>query len=51
MTKGFTVIDTLMFFSNVPGQAMPHQLQHQNVIEAVQATGVKNIVYTSISNG
>lgn len=51
LTKAFTGVDTLMFVSGAPGQATPRQQQHQNVIEAAQSAGAKNIVYTSISNG
>lgn len=51
LEKAFEGIETLIFVSGVPGQEISRVEQHRNVIEAAQSAGVKNIVYTSISNG
>lgn len=39
-----------MFVSGVPGQAVSREEQHRNVIAAAQKAGVKNVVYTSLTN-
>lgn len=49
LTKAFDGINTLMFVSGAPGQAVGRDIQHKNVIEAAKQAGVKNIVYTSIA--
>lgn len=51
LEQAFEGIDTLMFVSSAPGQEISREQQHRNVIAAAKAAGVKNIVYTSISNG
>ena len=51
LEQAFTGVETLMFVSSAPGQEVSREQQHRNVIAAAKAAGVKNIVYTSISNG
>ena len=51
LVQAFSGIDTLMFVSSAPGQSLSREKQHQNVVEAAIEAGIKNIVYTSISNG
>lgn len=51
LEQAFTGVETLMFVSSAPGQEVSREQQHRNVIVAAKAAGVKNIVYTSISNG
>lgn len=49
LVKAFTDIDTLMFVSGTPGQAVSRELQHKNVIEAAKQTGIQQVVYTSLA--
>lgn len=51
LKKAFEGIETLIFVSGIPGQDLSRAEQHQNVVGAAKAVGVKNILYTSISNG
>ena len=46
----FSGIETLMFVSGAPGQALSRELQHKHVIEAAKAAGIENLVYTSLAN-
>lgn len=50
LEKAFAGVDTLMFISGAPGQAVSREEQHRNVITAAQKAGVKNVVYTSLTN-
>lgn len=50
LEKAFAGIDTLMFVSGAPGQAVSREDQHRNVIAEAQKAGVKNLVYTSLAN-
>ncbi len=50
LADAFAGIETLMFVSGAPGQAVPRDEQHKNVVAAAKAAGVKNVVYTSITH-
>ena len=50
LKEAFKGVDKLLFISGIPGQAVPRDVQHKNVIEAAKACGVKYIAYTSLIN-
>ena len=50
LKEAFKWVDKLLFISGIPGQAVPRDVQHKNVIEAAKACGVKYIAYTSLIN-
>lgn len=50
LVKAFSGIETLMFVSGAPGQAVSRELQHKQVIEAAKQAGIKQLVYTSLAN-
>ncbi|KRM72241.1 NAD(P)H-binding protein [Lacticaseibacillus brantae] len=47
LTKSLNGVDKLLFISSQPGAAMSRPDQHQNLIQAAKAAGVKFIAYTS----
>lgn len=51
LEEAFTGIETLMFVSGAPGQAVSREDQHRNVIAAAEKAGVNNVVYTSLAKG
>lgn len=51
LEEAFKGIETLMFVSGAPGQAVSREDQHRNVIAAAEKVGVANIVYTSLAKG
>ena len=50
LKEAFKGVDKLLFISGIPGQAVPRDVQHKNVIEAAKACGIKYIAYTSLIN-
>jgi len=50
LKEAFKWVDKLLFISGIPGQAVPRDVQHKNVIEAAKACGIKYIAYTSLIN-
>lgn len=51
LEEALTGIETLMFVSGAPGQAVSREDQHRNVIAAAEKAGVNNVVYTSLAKG
>ncbi len=50
LKEAFKGVDKLLFISGIPGQAIPRDVQHKNVIESAKACGIKYIAYTSLIN-
>ena len=50
LKEAFKGVDKLLFISGIPGQKVPRDVQHKNVIEAAKACGIKYIAYTSLIN-
>ena len=50
LKEAFKGVDKLLFISGIPGQAVPRDVQHKNVIEAAKACGIKYMAYTSLIN-
>ena len=50
LKEAFKGVDKLLFISSIPGQAVPRDIQHKNVVEAAKECGVKFIAYTSLIN-
>lgn len=47
LTESLKGVDRLLFISSLPGAVMPRIDQHNNVVQAAKAAGVKFIAYTS----
>ena len=50
LKEAFKGVDKLLFISSIPGQAVPRDIQHKNVVDAAKESGVKFIAYTSLIN-
>ena len=50
LKSAFKGVDKLLFISSIPGQAVPRDIQHKNVVDAAKECGIKYIAYTSLIN-
>ena len=50
LKAAFKGVDKILFISSIPGQAVPRDIQHKNVVDAAKESGVKFIAYTSLIN-